>query len=212
MKGFFLGVLVTIIVIGAGLWYRSAVEHASQPIACPVDAELCPDGTSVSRAGLSCAFPVCPPPNVSLSDIGISFAIPTGFTATTSPDSSSVAAYEMSEASSTSDIIIRDYAITASSTALATIEQTAVNGASGTPVGVTSYSSTTLGTHRFTIVSIQRFEGIVDTAYYLARGTDVLRFDAIDTGVTNWTDSNLDTSTLPANAALEKLLTTLQGN
>ena len=219
MKGFLLGVLVTVIVVGAGLWYRNAAEHASQPIVCPMDAELCPDGTSVSRTGLSCTFPVCPPPNVSLSDVGISFAIPVDFSATQMPDGASVAAYEMSEASSdstsspqaTADIIIRQYAITASSTALATIQQTAVGGASGAPVSATSFSSTTLGTHRFTVVSIQRFEGVVDTAYYLARETDVLRFDAIDNGVTNWTESNLDTSTLPANAALQKLLTTLQG-
>jgi hypothetical protein len=212
MKGFFLGVLVTIIVIGAGLWYRNAIEHPSQPIACPMDAELCPDGTSVSRTGLSCTFPACPPPNVSLSDVGISFAIPVGFTATTSPDSASVATYEMAGASSTADIIIRSYAIEASSTALATIQQTVIGGASGAPIDITSFSSSTFGTHRFTIVSIQRFEGVVDIAYYLARENDVLRFDAIDTGVTNWADPNLDTGALPANSALQKLLTTLQGN
>jgi hypothetical protein len=147
-----------------------------------------------------------------LSDVGISFAIPNSFTATTSPDSSSVAAYEMQGVSSSADIVIRQYAIIASSTALATIQKTAIGGASGAPVSATSFSSTTFGTHRFTIVSIQRFEGTVDTAYYLARTTDVLRFDAIDTGVTNWNDSNLDTGSLPAASALQKLLTTLQGN
>ena len=117
----------------------------------------------------------------------------------------------MGDASSTANIIIRQYAITVSSTALATIKQTAIGGTSGAPVSATSFSSTTLSTHRFTIVSIQRFEGVVDTAYYLARETDVLRFDAIDNGVTNWTDPNLDTAALPANAALQKLLTALQG-
>lgn len=231
MKGFFLGVLVTIVVIAGGFWYRDAVEHPSQQIACPTDAEVCPDGTSVSRTGLSCTFPQCPPPNVSLSDVGISFAIPSGFNAMALPDSASVAAYEMPATSSassdsssspqaTADIVIRRYAIDASSdstsspqaTALETIQQTAIGGASGAPVDATSFSSTVLGTHRFTVVSIQRFEGVVDVAYYLARSADVLRFDAIDTGVANWTDPNLDTPTLPANAALEKLLATLQGN
>jgi hypothetical protein len=211
MKTFLLAVLLVIIVVIGGLWYRNAVEHPSQPIACPMDAEICPDGTSVSRTGLSCTFPPCPSPNVSLSNINIAFAIPTGFTATTLPDSASVAAYEMSAASSTADIVIRRYAIAASSTALDTIQQTAISGASGAPVSAISFSSTVLGTHRFTVVSIQRFEGTVDTAYYLARGSDVLRFDAIDTSVANWTDPNLDITTLPANAGLEKLLTTLQG-
>ncbi|MDP2651967.1 MAG: hypothetical protein Q8O94_02435, partial [bacterium] len=61
-----------------------------------------------------------------------------------------------------------------------------------------------------TVVSIERFEGVIDTAYYLARSGDVLRFDAIDRG-TDWTNPNLDISALPAHAALLKLLATLQG-
>lgn len=209
MKSLLLGILLIIILGIGGLVYRNAVEHPSQPIACPMDALVCPDGTSVSRTGLSCTFPICPSPNVSLSDVGIAFAIPAGFIAVALPDTASVAAYEMPIASSTADIIIRRYAVDASTTALTTIQQTAIGGASGAPVGATSFSSTVLGAHRFTVVSIERFEGVVDTAYYLARSTDILRFDAIDRGVVNWTDPNLDPSSLPAQAALRKLLTTL---
>lgn len=212
MKGLLLGILLIIIVGIGGLVYRNAIEHPSQPIACPMDAEICPDGTSVSRAGLSCTFAPCPLPNVSIPNINIAFAIPIGFVATTTTDDASVAAYEMPIASSTdvNSIIIRRYAIEASSTALSTIQKTAIGGASGAPVGATSFSSTVLGTHRFTVVSIQRFEGVIDTAYYLARNTDVLRFDAIDRGA-DWTNPSLDISSLPAHAALIKLLTTLQG-
>ncbi|HVB20182.1 MAG TPA: hypothetical protein VNF51_02810 [Candidatus Paceibacterota bacterium] len=214
MKSLFFGILLIIILGFGGLVYRNAVEHPFQPIVCPLDAETCPDGTSVSRTGISCSFPACPPPNTTLPDISIAFAVPDGFTAAALPDAASVAAYESTTtASSTSaaDIVIRRYAIAASSTALTTIQQTAINTASGAPVGVTAFSSTVLGNHRFTVVSIERFEGIIDTAYYLARSSDVLRFDAIDRNVANWTDPNLDPSTLPAYAALVKLLTTLQG-
>jgi len=116
-----------------------------------------------------------------------------------------------SSGETTADFVIRRYAINASTTALETIQQTAIGGASGAPVSATSFSSTVLGTHRFTVVSIERFEGVIDTAYYLARATDVLRFDAIDRGVMNWTDPNLDQSTLPAHSAIVKLLSTLQG-
>jgi len=210
MKSLIFGILLIIIIGIGGFLYRNAVEHPAQPIACPVDAMVCPDGTSVSRTGLSCTFPTCPSPNVSLSEIGISFAVPVGFVAAEVSDSASIAAYQMPAASSTADIIIRRYVIAASTTALATIQQTAIGGASGAPVGATSFSSSVLGTHRFTIVSIERFEGVVDTAYYLARGADVLRFDAIDRGA-DWANPNLDITTLPAHAALEKLLTTLQG-
>ena len=218
MRRFLLGALFVIVLVIGGLIYRNAVEHPTQPITCPLDTLLCPDGTSVSRTGLSCTFPACPPPNVSIPSIAISFALPEGLQAVTPPDAASVAAYELSPsasatASSTNsvNIIIRRYMIDASSTALATIQQTAVDGVSGLPVAATSFSSTLLGNHRFTVVSIQRFDGIVDTAYYLARGTDVLRFDAIDQNIANWADPNLDTSILPAHAALKSLLTTLQG-
>ena len=212
MKSLLLGILLIIIVGLGGLVYRNAVEHPLQPIACPMDALVCPDGTSVGRTGSSCTFSVCPPPNVTLVDIGISFAAPTDFSPGELSDTASVAEYERSTASSTvARIIIRRYALVASSTALATIQQTALSGASGLPVSATSFTSTVLGNHRFTVVSVERFEGTIDTAYYLARGTDVLRFDAIDRSVANWTNPNLEVGALPAHAALARLLTTLQG-
>lgn len=228
MKSLLFGILFIIIIGFGGLVYRNAVEHPIQPVACPMDALVCPDGTSVVRTGPSCTFTECQLPNVSLSNIAIAFAIPAGFTDAELPDAASVAAYAMPTVSSSTNaasIIIRQYAIVASSTptpsgvgapttsvgtALATIRQTAIGGASGAPVGVTSFTSTIIGTHRFTVVLIERFEGVVDTAYYLARNTDVLRFDAIDRSA-DWTNSNLDISKLPAHAALMKLLSTLQG-
>ena len=213
MKSLFLGILLIVIIGLGGLIYRNATEHPLQPIACPLDAMICPDGTSVGRTGSFCTFSVCPPPNVSFADIGISFAVPVGFAVAELPDAASVAAYEEQTVSSTSaaSIVLRQYAIAASSTALTTIQQTAISGTSGAPVSATSFTSTVLGNHRFTVVSIERFEGVVDTAYYLARGADVLRFDAIDKGVMNWSNSNLDVTKLPAHTALAKLLTTLQG-
>jgi hypothetical protein len=214
MKSLFLGIALIIIVGFGGLVYRNAIEHPYQQVACPMDALVCPDGTSVVRTGTSCTFSPCLPPNVVLADINISFALPAGFSESASPDPTAVVLYKSSaSASSTNDaiIIIRRYPITASSTALATIQQTAISGTSGLPVSATSLTSTALGNHRFTVASIERFEGNIDTAYYLARATDVLRFDAIDMSVANWTDAGLNITTLPAHKALAKLLTTLQG-
>ena len=215
MKYFLLGALLIIILAGAGFLYRNALEHPSQPVACPMDAKVCPDGTSVARTGSTCTFPDCALPNVSLTYIGIAFALPEGFIpAPRSGDMGDVVMeYAMPTASSSEDvnsIIIHRYAIQASSTALATIQATAIAGASGAPVSATSFSSKVMGTHRFTVVSIERFEGVIDTAYYLARATDVLRFDAIDRGA-DWTNPDHNIATLPAHSALEKLLITLQG-
>lgn len=211
MKSLLLGILLIVIIGIGGLVYRNAVEHPSQPIVCPVGTLTCPDGTTVSRVGTSCVFPVCPPPNVSFADVGVSFAVPDGWTSVPPPDEASIAAYEEPSAGvSSSTIIIRRYAVDASSTPLATIQSTAIGSPSDLPISATSFTSTVIGTHRFTVAAIERFEGVVDTAYYLARGTDVLRFDAVDQNVNNWTDPELDVSSLPANTALRKLLTTLQ--
>ncbi len=213
MKSLFLGIAFIILVGIGGLVYRNAVEYSARPIACPVDALVCPDGTSVSRTGPSCTFSSCLPPNVSLAGVGISFALPDGFVAVPLGDSGKVASYQAVAASSTqsNSIDIYQYPIAASSTALDTIKKTAIGDPSGLPVSPTSFSSTSLGTHRFTVVSIGRFEGVVDVAYYLVRGSDVLRFDAVDTGV-DWTNPSLDIATLPTQVALRKLLSTLQGD
>ena len=215
MKSLLFGILLIIIIGFGGLVYKNAVEYPIRPVACQLDAKVCPDGTSVARTGSDCSFPACPtpnPPNVSLPNIGIGYAVPAGFREVAPPDAASVAAYSIPGPTpeEPSEIIIRRFAIPPSSTALATIQETAIGGASGEPVSVTAYSSSELGTHRFTVVSIERFEAVIDTAYYLARGTDVLRFDAIDRGVANWTDPNLDVSKLPAHAALIRLLATVQ--
>ena len=215
LKTLLLGIIVIVIVGVGGLVYRNAVEHPNQPIACPLDARVCPDGTTLGRTGQSCTFPACPPPNVTLDSVGIAYAIPDGFSVQTSEDPTVAAQYQtaVGTTSEPSSLIIRQYAVEASSTPLDTIQATAIGGASGAPVPTTAFTSTVIGTHRFTVVSIERFEGVVDTAYYLARPTngDVLRFDAIDRGVTDWTNPSLDISTLPAQSALRQLLANLQG-
>jgi hypothetical protein len=211
MKAFGIVLVVGILIAVAGFVYRSAAEHPNQQIACPLDAKVCPDGTSVGRSGEACTFAACPPPNVSLTDTGISYAVPSGFSATTSPDAAGVAAY--SDMAGDASLIVRVYAVDASSTPLDTIQQTAIGGASGAPLPATAFSSVLLGNHRFTVANIERFEGVVDTAYYFALGdgSRVVRFDAIDANVSDWTDPDLTVTSLPAQAALIQLLSTLQG-
>ncbi len=219
IKTLALGILCILVVGIGGFIYRNAVEHPSQPIACPLDAKVCPDGSTFGRIGTSCAFPVCLPPNVSLDAIGLAFALPTGFHSVTPDNPAAIAQYEHDYASSTptdatlapSTITILRYPIAASSTALMTIQKTAIGGASGAPISATSYSNANIGQHHFTVVPIERFESTIDMAYYLARENDVLRFDAIDRGGFDWTNPSLDVTKLPAEVALRAMLATLQG-
>lgn len=210
MKSLGLGIAALVLIAFAGFFYRNITENPRGPVGCTLEAKLCPDGTAVGRTGPSCTFAECVPPNVSFPEEGLAFALPEGFVRAELRDPSMLGSYERLTATSSLYLDLRVYDIQASSTALATIQATARRGASGEPVPSTSYSSTVIGNHRFTVVAIERFEGVVTTAFYLARGKDVVRFDAIDTGVSNWTDQRLDVHKLPAAVALRKLLATLQ--
>ena len=212
MKTLLYGIFLIVLVGFGGLVYRNAVEHPNQPIACPMDAKICPDGTSVAREGLSCTFAECSLPNIMLADVGIAFAIPDGFTAAPLPESSNtIADFQSVISASTSEIWIQRLPINASSTALATIQANALSDGSGLPIPVTAFTSSVIGNHRFTVVQIGRFEGQINTAYFLARTTDVLSFTAIDRGVDS-VNPNLNIPELPAHKALIKLLGTLQGS
>ncbi|MDO8408408.1 MAG: hypothetical protein Q7S95_04275 [bacterium] len=60
IKSLLFGLLIILIVGIGGFVYRNAVEHPSRPIACPLDAKVCPDGSAVGRSGPSCEFTSCP--------------------------------------------------------------------------------------------------------------------------------------------------------
>ncbi len=71
-----LGLVVVILLI---IWLTSfkmgseetADSYSTNPqiFACPMDAKLCPDGTTLSRTGPSCQFPPCP--EVDLTEIDL---------------------------------------------------------------------------------------------------------------------------------------------
>ncbi len=212
MKSLLFGIVVIVVVALGGFLYRNVLQMRSNPIACPLDAQLCPDGTSVAREGVSCTFRVCPPPNVSLTPYELSFALPPGLERAET-ETGSVATYALAGTSTSpiNRVVVRVYPLEASTTALEMIQKSAISDPSGLPVNASSFTSTVLGGHRFTVVNIGRFEGQITTAYYLARAHDLVRFDAIDSGVMNWTDTTLKVDTLPAHGALRDLLKTLVG-
>ena len=212
-KPLILGILLILAIGIGGFLYRYLSEHPSQGGgACTTDAKVCPDGTTLSRTGPSCTFPACPSPNVELTDAGISFALPTGYLPLTLPDTDAIAAFsKTSDSGGESDLIVRQFAL-GSSTASDFIRANAVLSPSGMPAPATAFSTTSLGGlpgHTFTVVTIERFEGVVDIAYYLTRGDTVFRFDAVEHGV-DWTNPSLDITTLNANKDLRTLLGTLQ--
>lgn len=56
---FFIAVIVALVAIA--IWLMSTERsHAPEPVACTMEAKLCPDGTAVGRTGPNCEFAACP--------------------------------------------------------------------------------------------------------------------------------------------------------
>jgi len=216
--------LVLILVLGVcGFLYRNTLEAPNRNTAasstagnvCPLDAKICPDGTSVGRTGPNCSFAACAAPNVELKQANISFVLPAGFVANASAVTSGdslIAAYEKSMMSEPKDsIVIRRYAIPEGKDANDVMLANTMYESSGMqPKSVTEFKPVIVNSKTFQMLTVERFEAQVHTVYYLPREHDVLRFEVIDHNVTNWTDPNLDIASLPSHKALINMLGSLQ--
>ncbi len=56
--------LILVATVGALFVYTLNQKTEEGPIACTMDAMICPDGTAVGRTGPECTFPACPTPSV----------------------------------------------------------------------------------------------------------------------------------------------------
>ncbi|CAN5681995.1 hypothetical protein BH11PAT2_BH11PAT2_07930 [soil metagenome] len=212
-----------IIVLGVGSFlYRNVLEQPlagtnSNATACTQEAKICPDGTSVGRGGPTCAFAACAAPNVELPQIGISFVLPAGFSLnTTAPvvGDSLVAAYEKSMMEIPKDaIVVRTFVIPEEKTANdVMLSETMYESSGNKPKTMDEFTPLIVNGKTFQTIVAERFEGQVHSLYYLPRDHDVLRFEVLEHNVTNWTDPNLDVTTLPDHASLITMLGTLQSN
>jgi hypothetical protein len=215
-----LGALVLLMVVGlGGFLYRNSIEmqarapRISVSGACTQEAMVCPDGTAVGRTGPSCSFAVCKAPNVSLADHKLAFVLPVSYKENLSAATDTIiGAYEKESTTTPKDaLVIRDYAIPAGSTAQEVLlAETTYETSGNKPKSISEFKKVTIGGNTFEVVTVERFEAVVHTLYYLARTNDVLRFEALDHGVTNWSDAKLDVATLPTHKAMLQLLGTLQ--
>ncbi len=215
--------LVLIFILGIGSFlYRNTLEQPGagtngRVVACTVEAKLCPDGSSVGRAGPSCAFAVCPAPNIELPHIGIAFALPTGFSSNTraiTPSDSLIAIYEKSMMIDPKDaIVVRRFVIPEGKTANdVMLSETTYESSSNRPKTMDEFKPFIINGKTFQSIVAERFEGQVHSLYYLPRDRDVLRFEVTEHNVSNWSDSRLDSNLLPGHAALITMLGTLQSD
>ena len=224
MKQLLAGIVLILVLGLGGFLYRNEVERpavsgsqqgtgASNGGACTDEAKICPDGSAVGRTGPSCTFAVCPPPNAELT-IGsttFDFVLPEGYQkATNASGNSLIAEYDQSGTSG-SVIKIYEYAIpTGEGPSQVMLANTTLDPSGLQATSTSEFTQATEGKNTFSGIQIGRFEGQVQTAYYLPQANDVLRFDIIEKNVTNWTDPSLNVSTLPQHQALQQMLATLE--
>ena len=64
-KKYFIIFIILILILLAGaiylaLWPGKFFGNQNKPIACTMEAKLCPDGSAVGRTGPNCEFSPCP--------------------------------------------------------------------------------------------------------------------------------------------------------
>lgn len=232
MKQIIAGVFLLLVLGLMGFLYRYEVEK--QPMgsvfgqgtstpptpACTTEAKVCPDGSAVGRTGPNCSLAACPPPNaqVTVGSTTLAYVVPSGYKDNKNAlgqDETLVAAYEKPSATANAPhaIVVRAYAVPTGQTPEQVMVANTMFESSGIMATSTSqFKKSTIGGKTFYMVTLERFEGQVHTAYYLLHGAQVFRFEALERDVKNWTDPNLNVATLPEQQALQRMLGTLQVN
>jgi hypothetical protein len=218
MKQLFAGIVLIVLIGVGGFFYRNVKEKpgmvAQQP-ACTLEAKLCPDGTSVGRQGPSCAFAVCPPPNVDMAEASVAFVLPTGYTQI-ERGAAMQETLRIFQKPATSEnaphlITIKRYPIPEGKTAQEVmLENTRFQPSDMPAEDMSDYKIVVLNGKTFYGVVIERFEGQVESSYFLPRTSDVLRFDLLERDVTTWMEPTMVIEQLPEHAALLQMLGTVQ--
>lgn len=216
MKQLLAGVAILFVVGVASFLYRNTVERpgiVALEGACTMEAKICPDGTSVGHEGPSCAFRACLPPNVEIPSAGVSFVIPEGYEPASGTNPELLARFVKPSLSGAvlNTIEIRRYLLTEGEAADDSIlERTRYQPADMPAEDFERFETRVINGKTFRITTIERFEALVHTSYFLVRESDILRFDITEHDVTDWMEPGLVIETLPEHRALQALLDSLQ--
>jgi hypothetical protein len=193
MKQLIAGIVIILVLGIAGFVYRNALEHPAGQVAtttpqtaCTQEAKMCPDGSAVGRTGPNCEFAKCALPNAEDSSIGLGFVIPAGYTANADAigaDETLRAVFDKPSKSPSvpHNILIRRYEIPAGKKATDVILANTMYDPSGNPAkSMSEFKTKIISGRTFSCVTIERFEGQVHSACYLARSADVLKFEVLE--------------------------------
>ena len=230
MKQLLAGVVLIFVLGVIGFLYRYELENPNMHlgskgtpsgVACTEEAKVCPDGSAVGRTGPDCTFATCPPPNVQLTSASttIGFVLPSGYKphVVSSDDSSYLASYvQIQNASATttdtaSIIDIHAYQISTGQTpSQVMLSNTYFDPSEQQATSTSAFKSVTEGSNTFYEIQLGRFEGQVESEYYLYEPNSVLSFTITERNVEDWSDPSLNVNALPQHVALQQMLATLQ--
>lgn len=218
MKELIAGVVLILVVGIAGFFYRNILEQpARKPVltACTEEARVCPNGQTVMRTGETCAFAPCPAPNIEFSNVGLALVPPVGYVVNPNapgPDTTLLVAFEKPSHSESAAhaLVVRTLPIPEGKTAESVIIENSMKEPSGMlPESMDEFSSRIAGNTTFRFIVLERFEGIVHSAYYVVHKNAVLKFEVLEHDVASWTDPSLVVESLPEHQALLEMLSTL---
>lgn len=218
MKSLLAGIVLILVVGIGGFIYRNVAERTGgpEPVACTEEAKMCPDGSSVGRIAPSCEFAPCPFPNITLPDAGLSFVAPEGYEQVllNPGDDTSVLARFTKPSLSESvahTLILTRYPIGEGESADEVIlAHTRYQPADMQAEDLSQFKTSFVNGREVQHTVIERFEGLVHSAYFIPRTSDVVVIEVIEHDVTDWMEPSLEVEKLPEHQALLVLLSTLQ--
>lgn len=218
MKTLLLGIVLIVLLGVAGFFYRNVTETVGspEPVACTMDAKICPDGSAVGRTGPSCAFAKCPLPNAEDAEIDLGFLIPQGYVSNVDAIGSDLSLRVVLDSAVAPggiphSIIVRRFEIPQGSTFEdVLLEKTMLEPSGMQPESLDDFTKETIGGNEFYWMVVERFEAIIHSVYYLPRENDVLVFEVLERDVVDWMEPGLVVEELPEHQALRGMLRTLQ--
>ncbi len=209
MKTLVFGIVFILLIGLGGFFYRNVAERAGAPapVACTLDAKVCPDGSSVGRTPPACEFQACAFPNVELNDVQVSFVAPEGYVV---GENANTLVKPSLSASVQHRITVHSYPLGEGETADDVIlAHTRYQPSDMQAEDFSRFETLLIDGKEFRMTVIERFEAVVHSAYFLPREGDVLMFEVVEHDVTDWMNPDLEVRELPEHQALETLLSTL---
>ena len=186
MKELMLGIVLIILLGLGGFLYQNATkkEVPDGPVACTLDARICPDGSAVGRTAPSCEFEACP------SD-AVTYSAPAGFIDTL-PLLSSMVVGRVGFYSKEPNVISNNISVFVHKTSPersfenVLLEEIVLSPSDLHPESLEKFEKVTVGDREVYRIINERFEATVEITYAVELEGFAVLVSLRDVSVENW--------------------------